>query len=101
MTNLVIFKQKAIIFADFSSRGPVTSNDDIKPDITAPGVAVLSTVPEYINDPQEGENYDVSYERMQGTSMASPHHRGRCCSYFTRTPRILSIRCKGVSYEHS
>ncbi|MED3127309.1 S8 family serine peptidase, partial [Bacillus wiedmannii] len=62
--------------ADFSSRGPVTSNDDIKPDITAPGVAVLSTVPEYINDPQEGENYDVSYERMQGTSMASPHIAG-------------------------
>ncbi len=62
--------------ADFSSRGPVTSNDDIKPDITAPGVAVLSTIPEYINDPQEGENYDVSYERMQGTSMASPHIAG-------------------------
>lgn len=62
--------------ADFSSRGPVTANDDIKPDITAPGVAILSTVPEYINDPQEGENYAVSYERMQGTSMASPHIAG-------------------------
>ena len=84
--------------ADFSSRGPVTANDDIKPDITAPGVAILSTVPEYINDPQEGENYAVSYERKEHLWLS---YRWRCCSNFTRTPRLLSVRCKSVSYEHS
>src|SRR5699024_9583594 len=61
--------------ADFSSRGPVEGTYDIKPDVTAPGVAIYSTVPAFINDP-ETENYDIAYARMQGTSMASPHVAG-------------------------
>ncbi len=87
--------------ADFSSRGPVTANDDIKPDITAPGVAILSTVPEYINDPQEGENYAVSYERMQGTSMASPHIVGVAALILQEHPDYSPFDVKSVSYEHS
>lgn len=62
--------------ADFSSRGPVSQTDDIKPDVVAPGVAIFSTVPEYINDPKDGDNYTVAYERMSGTSMATPHTSG-------------------------
>lgn len=62
--------------ADFSSRGPVNGNYDIKPDIVAPGVAIFSTEPEYINSPDEGIDYTSSYGRMQGTSMATPHVAG-------------------------
>ncbi|MDQ0270070.1 S8 family serine peptidase [Cytobacillus purgationiresistens] len=62
--------------ADFSSRGPVNGNYDIKPDVVAPGVAIFSTIPEYINSPEEGIDYTTSYSRMQGTSMASPHVAG-------------------------
>lgn len=62
--------------ADFSSRGPVKGNYDIKPDVVAPGVAIFSTVPEYINSPEEGIDYSSAYERMQGTSMATPHVAG-------------------------
>ncbi|PEJ60841.1 hypothetical protein CN692_01770 [Bacillus sp. AFS002410] len=62
--------------ADFSSRGPVEGTFNIKPDVVAPGVGIFSTLPEFVNDPGDGTNYDLAYGRMDGTSMASPHVAG-------------------------
>jgi subtilisin family serine protease len=62
--------------AAFSSRGPVTTSYDIKPDVVAPGVSVYSTYPEYIHSPEPGIDYSQAYARISGTSMASPHVAG-------------------------
>ena len=50
--------------ASFSSIGPTPYSLQLKPDVTAPGVSVLSSVPEN------------GFAEFSGTSMASPHVAG-------------------------
>jgi subtilisin family serine protease len=57
--------KNADIIAGFSSRGPTTFDNHIKPDVTAPGVNVLSSI-----------NGPGLFAFFQGTSMASPHVAG-------------------------
>ncbi|MFD0620874.1 S8 family serine peptidase [Paenibacillus sp. GCM10027629] len=62
--------------ADFSSWGPNGDKDmSIKPDLTAPGVNILSTWPAYGKGKPE-ISYDKAYNRISGTSMATPHVAG-------------------------
>jgi subtilisin family serine protease len=61
----------------FSGTGPAADTALIKPDIIAPGYAVLSTVPAfYINEDHNATDYSSAYLSEYGTSMAAPHVAG-------------------------
>jgi minor extracellular serine protease Vpr len=64
-----VLTTNADIMAGFSSRGPSDFLDNIKPDVTAPGVNVYSSV----FDESDGE---LGWAMFQGTSMATPHVAG-------------------------
>ncbi|MBU7315494.1 S8 family serine peptidase [Paenibacillus oleatilyticus] len=67
---------KGDTMATFSSRGPLSDDKlSIKPDISAPGVNVLSTYPAY-GKSIPGASYAQAYKRSSGTSMATPHVAG-------------------------
>ena len=64
--------------ANFSSRGP-TAEGRLKPDIVAPGVAILSTASRYVKSGDRGgtealsqKSEDEDYAYSTGTSMAAP-----------------------------
>jgi serine protease AprX len=65
--------------AGFSSRGPVTADGSgrRKPDISAPGVSVRSSVP------------GGGYTTMQGTSMAAPHVAGTIALLWSAAPHLI------------
>lgn len=67
---------KSGLIAGFSSGGPAPISLLLKPDVTAPGVEVLSSVPA-----REG-----SWRYFDGTSMAAPHTAGGAALLLQRHP---------------
>jgi subtilisin family serine protease len=60
--------------ASFSSRGPNGGAPDIiKPDVAAPGVGIIAAE---TMEPNADANGGVPYQKISGTSMASPHVAG-------------------------
>jgi subtilisin family serine protease len=67
---------KSSTIADFSSAGPTPVSLLLKPDVTAPGVNVLSAVPAH----------DGGWAYFDGTSMAAPHAAGAAALLRERHP---------------
>ncbi len=77
--------------AGFSSRGPMKADgsDVIKPDIAAPGVAILAA-----GHNAKGEK--PTYEILSGTSMASPHIAGLGALYLGEHPKAAPAEIKSA-----
>lgn len=77
--------------AGFSSRGPMNANgsDVIKPDVAAPGVAILAAT----NNARKAE---PTFGILSGTSMASPHVAGLGALYLGERPDAAPAEIKSA-----
>lgn len=77
--------------AGFSSRGPMLADgsDIMKPDIAAPGVAILAATQ---NGPGEAPTFGI----LSGTSMASPHIAGLAALYLGERPNAKPAEVKSA-----
>ena len=75
--------------ASFSSRGPVDlyGQPYIKPDVSAPGVSIFSTVP---------VRYGYSYGSASGTSMATPYASGTVALMLEKNPTLKPTEIKHI-----
>ncbi len=93
-TGAVDGNNASLPIASFSSRGPVTNECttgiaslDIKPEASAPGVSVRSSIP------------GSSYSTLSGTSMACPHVVGAIALLREAHPTITGHEAKMALYQ--
>lgn len=77
--------------AGFSSRGPALADgsDILKPDIAAPGVAILADGP-------NADGAEPTFQFLSGTSMASPQIAGLAVLYFGERPNASPAEVKSA-----
>ncbi|MER6687738.1 S8 family peptidase [Streptomyces minutiscleroticus] len=81
--------------ADFSSRGP-GADGQIKPDVTAPGVAITAASAKGSVIAREVGESPAGYVTIDGTSMATPHVAGAAAILKQRHPEWTYAELKGA-----
>jgi subtilisin family serine protease len=74
------------VLAGFSSRGPTDVDFRVKPDVTAPGVNVLSSIPGSGPESCVPTFPAPCWAFFQGTSMATPHLAGSAAFVISKHP---------------
>lgn len=87
---------KSDVLADFSSRGPRVGDGGVKPDLTAPGVAITAASAADSVLSQWYPSDIPGYLTIEGTSMATPHVAGAAAILAQQHPDWSGERIKAV-----
>ncbi|MGG0176513.1 S8 family serine peptidase [Gottfriedia acidiceleris] len=88
----VLYTEDSLSF--FSSRGPALMTYDIKPEVTAPGMSIMSTIPPYVYGDKYDGMYQYGYAPLSGTSMATPEVTGVAALLLEENPKTTPADIK-------
>ena len=93
-TGVYAITGKDDFMAGFSSQGPTDVDFRVKPDVVAPGVNVLSSIPHQFCDAAVDTHGCFAF--FQGTSMATPHLAGAAAVVLGQHPTWSSAQVRSA-----